>query len=158
MINDLQAFVASLPVFTAVLGVLAVSAIPFVESYLGSAIGILAGIHPLVAVPAAIVGNIVSMLVFVRVTQGARARALRDRETPQMSPRRTKLRNAFDRYGVAGVSLLGQTILPSQITSAALVSFGATPRLVVLWQVVSIILWGVVFGLLATLGVDVLTT
>ena len=65
-----------------------------------------------------------------------------------------KLRRAFDRYGVAGVSLLGQTILPSQITSAAMVSFGANRNTVVFWQIVSIILWGIAFGVLATLGVQ----
>lgn len=158
MINDLQAFVDSLPAFAATLAVVGVSAIPFVESYFGAAIGVIGGINPFIAVPAAIVGNAVSMFVFVQLTHRARSRALRDREEPEMSPRRAKLKRAFDRYGVAGVSLLGQTILPSQITSAALVSFGAPPRTVILWQAVSITLWGVAFGLLAAFGVDVLTT
>lgn len=66
------------------------------------------------------------------------------------------MRRAFDKYGVAGVSLLGQTILPSQVTSAALVSFGAPRNTVISWQIISIILWGVAFGVLATLGVDLL--
>jgi hypothetical protein len=60
----------------------------------------------------------------------------------------------FDRYGIAGVSLLGQSVLPSQITSGMMVSFGASKQKVILWQVVSIILWGVAFGVLAVLGVD----
>ena len=64
------------------------------------------------------------------------------------------MRRSFDRYGVAGVSLLGQTILPSQITSAAMVSFGANRNAVIMWQVISIILWGVAFGVLTTLGVS----
>jgi hypothetical protein len=42
-----------------------------------------------------------------------------------LSPRRRRIRSWFHRYGVPGVSLLGQAMLPSQITSAALITFGA---------------------------------
>lgn len=56
---------------------------------------------------------------------------------------------------LAGVSLLGQTTLPSQITSAALVSFGANKQKVIVWQVISIVLWGTLLGILATLGLPV---
>ena len=63
------------------------------------------------------------------------------------------MRRAFDKYGVAGVSLLGPFILPSQFTSAAMVSFGANRNAVIAWQIVSIVIWGVVFGVAASLGV-----
>ena len=52
------------------------------------------------------------------------------------------------------MSLVGPTILPSQFTSAAMVSFGANRNAVIFWQIISIVLWGVVFGVLATLGVS----
>lgn len=54
------------------------------------------------------------------------------------------------------MSLLGQTLLPSQITSAALVSFGANRRQIIVWQFISIMVWGTVFATLVHLGVDVL--
>lgn len=54
------------------------------------------------------------------------------------------------------MSLLGQTILPSQLTSAAMVSFGANRNVVIVWQIISIVLWGTLFGVLATLGIAVL--
>lgn len=134
--------------------VILAGAIPFVESYFGSVIGIVAGIPWFVAIPAAIVGNVVSMLVFVLAAGGVRKAAKRDER--EQSPRRQRLRRQFDRWGVPGVSLLGQTILPSQITSAAMVGFGASRQRVIVWQVVSIILWGIAFGVLAVLGVEVL--
>ena len=165
MIDALQDFTTSLPPFLQWFGVMLAAAIPFVESYFGSVIGVLAGIDPVVAIIAAIVGNIVSMVVVVLSAHGVRAkvgaaRASRarvdgwaDDDAETESPRRRRLRAQFDRYGVPGVSLLGQTILPSQITSAAMVGFGASRNAVILWQVISIILWGVAFGVLATLGV-----
>jgi uncharacterized membrane protein len=164
MIETLQDFASSFPEYIQWLAVLLVSAIPFVESYFGSVIGVVIGLPPVVAIGAAVIGNVISMIAFVmsadRVrTQVVAGRSARggvtvDEREPEESPRRQKLHRAFDRYGVPGVSLLGQTILPSQITSAAMVSFGANRNVVIFWQVISIILWGVLFGVLATLGIQ----
>lgn len=52
------------------------------------------------------------------------------------------------------MSLIGPTILPSQITSVAMISFGASKNAVILWQVISIIIWGTAFGVLATMGIS----
>ncbi|WP_125099301.1 small multi-drug export protein [Leucobacter chromiireducens] len=156
MITTLQDFTASLPEVLQWLGVLLVSAIPFVESYFGSAIGVLIGLSPVLAIGVAVIGNIISMLIFVLTAHGVRTQATKGRDATPLSPRRAKLKQRFDQYGVPGVSLLGQLILPSQITSAAMVSFGAAKNQVILWQIISIILWGTVFGVLAVLGVAVL--
>lgn len=129
-------------------------AIPFVESYFGSVLGILAGVNPVVAILAAIIGNIVSMWIFVMVA--ARTRAATKADQKELTPRRARLKERFDKWGVVGVSLLGQTLLPSQITSAAMVGFGASRSRVILWQIISIILWGTVFGVLAALGINFL--
>lgn len=155
MIDALQDFTDSFPPVLQWLAIMLISAIPFVESYFGSVIGVLAGIPAPIAIIAAILGNVVSMVVVVLSAHGARSRLSQGREQ-QHSPRRERLRRQFDKWGVPGVSLLGQTILPSQITSAAMVSFGADKNSVILWQIISIIVWGVAFGLLAVLGVQVL--
>lgn len=157
MIENLQEFTAGLPALLQWVGVMAAGAIPFIESYLGSAIGVVAGLNPVVAVLAAIIGNVITMvLIVLSADRLRRRRGVQAAE--EMSPRKQRLRRMFDRFGVPGVSLLGQTVLPSQITSGALVAFGANTRGVIIWQVISIILWGVLFGTLATLGVDLLQT
>jgi hypothetical protein len=185
MIDALQDFTSSFPDFLQWLGVMIVAAIPFVESYFGAVIGVVIGLPPALAIAAAVIGNIISMLIFVFTAHGARTKAVASRQRkralvgaggasgagasgsggldadaaadgidPEESPRREKLRRAFDKYGVAGVSIIGQTMLPSQITSAAMVSFGANRNVVIFWQIISIILWGTVFGVLASLGVS----
>ena len=154
MMDQLQAFTESLPQVLAWFGVLAAGAVPFVESYLGSVIGVVAGVHPAVAIPVAVAGNVLSMLVLVNGAGAARGRLTDDEPAPP-SRRRQKLRRLFDRYGVPGVSLLGQSVLPSQVTSATMVSFGADKAAVIRWQIVSITLWGVGFGLFATAGMTV---
>lgn len=153
MIESLQEFAASVPDWLQWAGILLVSAIPFVESYFGSVIGVAIGLHPVVAILMAVIGNVISMLAFVYGTGASRDRATKNKE-PDESPKRQRLKRMFDKFGVPGVSLLGQTFLPSQITSSAMVGFGANRNVVAFWQVISIILWGVLFGVLATLGIE----
>ncbi|EAR25893.1 hypothetical protein A20C1_08433 [marine actinobacterium PHSC20C1] len=156
MYDTLSNFTSGLPELLQWVGVMLAAAIPFVESYGGSVIGVILGINPVVVIVAAIIGNVVSMLIFVLSAHGVRSKVTGRSEPKPESARREKLRARFDRYGVAGVSLLGQTILPSQITSAAMVSFGASKNAVILWQTISIIIWGVAFGVLATFGITIL--
>lgn len=154
MIETIQNFVNSLPDWLQWAGVMLVSAIPFVESYFGSVIGVAIGLHPVVAIIVAVIGNTVSMLAFVYGAGAIRDKATKNK-VGEAKPKRQRLKRMFDRFGVPGVSLLGQTLLPSQITSSAMVGFGANRNAVAFWQIISIILWGVVFGVLATLGINV---
>ncbi|MBP2436967.1 hypothetical protein [Microbacterium amylolyticum] len=156
MFIALQDFTESLPAALQWLGLILISAIPFVESYFGAFIGVIAGINPVVAIAAAVVGNVVSMAIFVLSAHGVRVAATKNSAPQELSPRKQKLKARFDRYGIAGVSLLGQLVLPSQITSAIIVGFGAPKNKVIFWQVISIVLWGVAFGLLALGGVQLL--
>lgn len=156
MIESLQSFVSSLPPMLQWLGVMLIAAVPFVESYFGAVVGVIGGLNPVLAIGVAVVGNIVSMLIFVLSAHGVRAKVSAGKAPKELTPRRAKLRAAFDKYGVAGVSLGGQAILPSQITSAAMVSFGAPKNAVILWQVISIIIWGTAFGVAASLGVSLM--
>lgn len=156
MIESLQSFTESLPAAIQWLGLILLGAIPFIESYFGAVIGVLAGVHPVIAIAAAVVGNIISMAIFVLSAHGVRVAATRNGQPKELSPRRQKLKARFDKYGVIGVSLLGQAVLPSQITSAIIVGFGAPKNRVIFWQIISIILWGTAFGLLAVAGVEIL--
>lgn len=154
MYESLQNFTQSMPETLQWVAIILISAIPFVESYLGAAIGVVAGLPLFVAVPAAVIGNFVSMFVLVQIAYGARRKIKGDQ--PPLSPRKQKIKAMFDRFGVPGVSLLGQWVLPSQITSSLMVSFGASKNAVILWQSISILLWALGFGVLAHLGVTTL--
>ncbi|GAA5228222.1 hypothetical protein [Paeniglutamicibacter antarcticus] len=151
MIESLQEFTSSFPSALQWIGVALLAAVPFIESYFGAVVGVVIGMNPVFAVLAAVVGNVASMVLLVNGAHFVRRKVAKDKVPSQKYAR---LRGAFDKYGIAGVSLLGQTILPSQITSLALVSFGAAKEKVIFWQVISIVLWGSTFGLLAYLGVD----
>ncbi|AOP55185.1 MAG: hypothetical protein ACTMKZ_06630 [Brevibacterium aurantiacum] len=155
MIESIQNFADSFPDWLQWAGVLLVSAIPFVESYFGAVIGVAIGLHPVVAILVAVIGNVISMLAFVYGAGAIRDKATKNKDKDaEPSQKRQRLKRMFDKFGVPGVSLLGQTLLPSQITSMAMVGFGANRNIVAFWQIISIILWGVLFGVLATLGIE----
>jgi len=160
MVESLQELTDGLPAIVQWIGVVLAGAIPFVESYFASVIGILAGLNPVVAVVAAVLGNVVAVLVVILLTDRTRNRLTRPQADAdadaEPSPRRQRLRRMFDRYGVPGVALVGPSVLPSHLTSAALVSFGAPARAVAGWHVVSIVLWGTAFGLAAYFGIGLL--
>lgn len=156
MIESIQEFASSFPDWLQWVGVLIASAIPFIDSYIGAVIGVAIGLNPAVAIIVAIIGNTLSMLGFVYFGSAIRAKATKNKEADApLTPRRQKLKRAFDRFGVPGVSLLGPFILPSQFTSMAMVGFGANRRSVIIWEIIAIIVWGVAFGVLATLGINV---
>ncbi|GAB2899916.1 small multi-drug export protein [Neomicrococcus lactis] len=154
MQEHLFQFVSQWDSWVQVLAVSLVSAIPFVESYFGSAIGVVAGMPLWLAVPAAVVGNWISMFVLVLLADKTRGRFAKP--YAEKTKKRERFEGLFNRWGVPGVSLIGQTVLPSQITSAAMVGAGASPRQVILWQSISIVIWGLVFGSLAMAGLAVL--
>ncbi|GAB3052831.1 hypothetical protein [Sediminivirga luteola] len=153
VITWLQEQAATVDTWLQMLVIAFAGAIPFVESYFGSMIGVLAGLPIWLAVPAAVIGNWLCMFGLVTFGAGVQRRmAARSQKEP--TKRRERFMRMFDRFGVPGVSLLGQSILPSQITSMLMVGIGASKSRVILWQTISIILWGVLFGVLALLGVN----
>src|SRR5699024_7823125 len=149
----IQDFVLGLPDAIQFLGVVAVGAIPFIESYGAATIGIAAGIPIPVAVAAAIIGNVASVLLVVFGIAGIRSRATSGpgRETGARGGdgKRGKVAATVRRVGVPGASLLGPLVLPSQFTSAAMVGIGADRRAVAAWTSLAVALWGLAIGLAA---------
>ncbi|TDE94801.1 hypothetical protein EXU48_08360 [Occultella glacieicola] len=184
LLIDLQAFTESLPPLLRWVGVLLAGLIPYVEAEGASVIGIVAGIHPAIAIPAAVIGNAIALLVVVSVTSAVRsgvkaaagaassAGSARSRTAAgstgavdtidttatavdESNPKRQRMRRVFDRWGVPGVSFLGPLLLPSHVTAAAMVGFGAPKARVFVWGVVAVAAWAVVIGVLVYLGVQV---
>ncbi|MGO1948705.1 MAG: hypothetical protein ACTH1D_03675 [Mycobacteriaceae bacterium] len=134
-------------------------AVPFVESYLGSFLGVALGIEPTVLVVAtAIAGNLLCTFLLIAATSRARSAVTNGRGADggvqQVSTRRQKIGTYFERLGVPGVSLLGPIILASQITGPTLVALGAGKRSVYIWQGIAIVAWGILFGFFGDLVIS----
>ncbi|TCC06254.1 small multidrug efflux protein [Kribbella soli] len=144
-------------------------AIPYIEGEGSAALGVFAGIHPVVAGISGAVGNIIAVVLVVLLSSRARATALARRsrrpgaaalstdEQAHESERAEKqsnghkrLRRLLVRFGVPGASLLGPLALPTHLTAATLVATGVSKRWVILWQVIAIVLWAALLTLAAT--------
>lgn len=182
IIEFLQNLMSQVPFFVQPLIVAAAAAIPFLESELAAVLGVWAGLNPFIAAGAAMAGNFAS--VFVVVFFGARIRAAiiarRARRTelvvagqpvvggtgdvsePLVEPKPEskgvrRFKKFLVRFGVPGASILGPLAIPTQFTSAFLVSTGVSKGWVLLWQGVAIFLWTTMTTLIAT-GVLALIT
>ncbi|ODT38625.1 MAG: small multidrug efflux protein [Microbacterium sp. 71-36] len=143
LVLGFQGLVAAVPELVQPLIIAAAGAVPFIEGEGAAAIGIIGGIHPLVAVLAAAIGNLLCVGIVVLATSRVRAAVTTRRGAPTTTPtaRREKFEKAYHRYGTPGVSLLGPLLLPTQFTAAALTSTGVSPARVLGWQATAIALW-----------------
>ncbi|MEW1975054.1 MULTISPECIES: hypothetical protein [Microbacterium] len=168
LIETFQNLVAQVPELVQPLIVALAGAVPFIEGEGAASIGIIGGIHPVIAAIAGIIGNFLCVLVLVLLSSGARnavvsrnhARKARlaaaggattgsvtvvdaedEADGSRSAARKVKFRRALDRYGVPGVSLLGPLLLPTQFTATMLAASGVSKARVLIWQAVAIIGW-----------------
>ena len=165
LLAQLHTLVSGLDPWLQTLVLVPVGAIPFIESYLGSFLGTSLGIHPALAIPAAVIGNLIATFAAIALSSrardavasglGRRRGELAAAETAPAERRpsrfRAKVAAALDKYGVPGVCLLGPIVVASQLSGPALVALGAARGKVYLWMGISIILWGAVFGVFGSL-------
>lgn len=152
LVLGFQGLVADVPDLVQPLIVALAGAVPFIEGEGAAAIGILGGIHPVVAALAAAIGNFLCVAVVVLASSRVRT-AVTTRRGAAAKPttaRREKFERAYHRYGTPGVSLLGPLLLPTQFTAAALTSTGVPPLRVLAWQAAAIVLWTTVVTLIIT--------
>jgi len=165
MVDSFQELVAQVPEFLQPVIVMLAAAIPFVEGEGGAVVGIVGGLHPVVAAVAAAAGNFLSVLLVVALTSRARTAVVDRHRSPvgvggvgagpdhdgmavqqatatgAGSKGRQRFNRWLVRYGVPGASLLGPLAIPTQFMAAALVGSGIPARRVLLWQAIAIALW-----------------
>lgn len=169
LIETFQGFVAQVPELVQPLIVALAGAVPFIEGEGAVSIGIIGGIHPVVAAIAAIVGNFLCVAILVVASSGARTAIVnrsRSRravlaggadggavesvpaDSERGGARREKFQRAFERYGVPGVSLLGPLLLPTHFTATMLAASGVGKVRILFWQAIAIIGWTTVVAVI----------
>jgi len=167
LVINFQELVAQVPELVRPFIVMLAGAVPFIEGEGASLIGVIGGMHPVVAGAAAAIGNFVCVLVVVMVTSRARTAVVdrraaavsvmagaggasqdldgpASREPVPAAPEskgRQRFKRWLVRFGVPGASILGPLAIPTQITSALLIASGTARGWVLLWQAVAIVIW-----------------
>ncbi|CAL4860702.1 small multidrug efflux protein [Microbacterium sp. MM2322] len=152
LVAGFQDLVAQMPDLLQPLVVALAGAVPFIEGEGAAAIGVVGGIHPVIAALSGAIGNFLCVTIVVLVTARVRT-AVTTRAGAAEKPtsaRSEKFQKAYHRYGTPGVSLLGPLILPTQFTAAALKGTGVPTRTVLFWQGAAIVLWTTLVTLIIT--------
>jgi hypothetical protein len=169
LVQRFQDLIAQLPEAVQPLVVLLAGMVPFIEGESAGPIGVLGGIHPVVAGVAAAAGNFLAVLAVVAVTSRTRQAVVARQAVPAggvatlggddtmpddgtvpadsgaraelESKGKRRLKGWLVRFGVPGASLLGPLAVPTHITAATLVGSGVSRSWVLLWQAIAIALW-----------------
>jgi hypothetical protein len=148
LVQNFRDLVAEVPEVIQPFVVMLAGAVPFIEGEGASPIGVLGGIHPVVAGIAAASGNFLCVLIIVLISSRARTAAVahghRSDQPAEQRPEskgRQRFRRYLVRFGVPGASLLGPLAVPTQFTAAMLIASGTSRSWVLLWQAIAIVLW-----------------
>jgi len=161
LIERFQELVAQVPELLQPLVVVLAGAVPFIEGEGATIIGVVGGLHPVVAGLAAAVGNFLCVLIVILLsarTRGAiTGRLARTEPEKPLSKGRARFQRWFVRFGVPGASLLGPLAIPTHFTAATLIAAGVATGRVILWQGIAILLWTVVATVSISLALSLLT-
>ena len=137
IINNLQEFVETLHPVVAFLAVFGVGMVPFLESYVGSLIGVIGGVGIAPSLIAAIGGNILAVLIAGTIG-GAISKARKSRPNTK-SGRGARIVERTDKFGVPVASLLAPTLLAISLTTFIMVTLGYRKSHVIIWNIVAAI-------------------
>ena len=140
-------------------GIFVGGALPWLEAIVVIPVGIAAGLPPVAVVMAGATGNL--MTIAVAAFAGERVRNWRrgrrggedaQRAQPPEGRRSRWLRRVFDRWGLAGLTVLGPLGLGTQIAVVAAVSYGYSAKKSFTWIAAGTVLWCIAVAILASLG------
>lgn len=140
--------------------VFGMGAAPWFEIWTAVPLGVLLGLSLPVATAAAVAGNVVSVAAMVAVLPRLRDRiarnclSSREGERGEMPKRQKRFRHLWDRYGIPGTTFGAPLLVGTHLATALCIILGAPARRVLIWITVSIMVWGVVTGVLCYLGLE----
>ena len=140
-------------------GVFLAGAIPWFEAIAVVPAGILFGLDPVLTVIAAATGNIITIAVFAYGGNAIRSWIIRRRVSrgkDSESPKLIKAQQAFDKYGMYGMAVLGPILIGTQFAAAASVAAGVKPLKVTVLISAAMVSWAVAIAwVMVALGVSI---
>lgn len=143
-------------------GVFVGGATPWLEAIVVIPIGIAAGLPPVAVVLAGASGNVLTVAIAAffgervrRWWQHRRGPRPRRPEGAERSRRSRWMARVFDRWGLAGLAVLGPLGLGTQLSAVVAVGFGHSARRTFTWIAAGTVAWCIVVALLASFGSEV---
>ncbi|KOY17903.1 small multi-drug export protein [Paenibacillus xylanivorans] len=134
-----------------------VSLVPFLEGYIAASVGIIVGIPAVPTIVAASVGNWLSIMAIIVLYDKLRHRRNAKQRDGRSNKRMELARKLFNKYGVPGVALIGPLVFGHHVGAFISLISGASRRYVTLWMTIGVLVWTIAVGVLAAVGVDVVS-
>lgn len=133
------------------LGVLIAGAVPWLEAIVVIPVGIMLGLPVVWTVVFAVVGNVVTIVLFAagseRILSAIAKRREKQGKSPQDDSRTARAKRIFVRYGDVGMAVVGPTLIGTQFAAAISVSPGVSVWRASLVQSLGALVWGLLSGL-----------
>ena len=130
-------------------GVFLAGAIPWMEAIAVVPSGIVIGLDPTAVVLAATLGNAITIFLFTYLSSHIRQlmsnRRIAKGKSPE-SPKFIKAKDAFNKYGIFGMALLGPIFIGTQFAAAASVAAGVRPIRAATIITLSMTLWAILIA------------
>ncbi len=116
--------------------------------------GIALELHPLAVSSAAAVGAVLGAGLVLVLGERARALIMRLRRAGDTGTRHGRIYGVWDRYGVVGLGLISPVLTGAPLGAAIGIALGARAGRLLLWISAGVVIWSVLLGLVASLGVE----
>lgn len=130
------------------------AAIPWFEIALVIPLGIVRGLSPFWVMLLAFVGNVSTVIPLVIGFEKMKVWYEKRQEKGEKEPskRSERAKKVLSKYGLPGLAFVGPIFIGIHIATFIGMTFGAEKSWVLLWMIVSLVLWTIIFGVVTMLG------
>ena len=136
------------------------AAIPWIEVVIVIPLGIAGGLSPVAVVILAFTGNLLTILMIIVLYDKWTAWRERRRErkgiTKQVSKKRERAKQIWERYGLPGLAIVGPFFIGTHLTAVMGMAFGSRKSFVTFWMTFSLLVWTVGLTAASYYGLDYL--
>ncbi|SDH73965.1 membrane protein DedA, SNARE-associated domain [Alteribacillus persepolensis] len=131
--------------------------IPFIEAFVAIPIGLVVDLPFVPTVLLGLIGNWLSIVLLLFFSSFITSVISKRKKSNGsfINRRMQKAQQYFNKYGVPGLSLAGPIIGSNHISAIVCLLARSGQRNIIIWQTISILLWGIAMGILILYGVDV---
>ena len=134
------------------LKLLSTAAAGALDVWVGIFTGVALGLHPALSGAVSIASAALGVTLVVLAGERLQGRIYRSR---RLAKRRERIERVWKRYGIPGMALQAPLLTGPILATILALGLGAPPRLLLLWMLASVALWGMVLTASAALSLSV---
>ena len=138
------------------------AAIPLIEILIVIPIAIGIGLDPFTVALSAFIGNLIP--VYLIIIAYSKMNSFRERfnsevecEQVNISGRKKKAREVWNKYGVPGLSIISPGITGTHLATVMALGFGARMTVLGIWMCLSLLLWTILITTISFYGFEIIT-